>query len=133
MKRSIALALSLALAGTASAHAQSAKPAAVADSTKKKFVGTWEGSYYSDHAPENALKLVIAHDTAWTATMDVTADHPVPTLQAHAIKVAGNTMTWTVDLMGGTCATSGVLLAGTLKGEIKCGDGSIGFLLHKRS
>lgn len=126
------LALAFALLLTAATAAQAQRSAAVPDSVKKKFVGTWEGKYFSDHAGENTLKLVIARDTAWKATMDITSDMNLPTSSLASFKVDGNTVTWTQELMGATCESSGVLVAGTLKGEIKCGPGSIGFLLVRK-
>lgn len=135
MTRSTAFVVALIIAGSAPMrlHAQKTKPVAVADTTKKKFVGQWEGTYFSDHSGENALKITIARDTAWKGTIEFTADQPIPPAAMADLAITGSNVTWTQSVMGMSCVSSGAVIGESMKGEIKCGQMSIGFLLKKHS
>jgi hypothetical protein len=131
-KTMVILGLVALCASRADAQGAAAKPAAAADSASRKFVGSWEGRYYSDHAPENDLKLVISRDTAWKATMEITSEMNLPIAQMAEFTVEGNNAWWKQSLMGETCETTAALIGGTLKGEIRCGHASIGFVLKRK-
>jgi hypothetical protein len=134
MIRIAAVALSLTLVGTSSALAQSKSPKAPAtDSIATALVGTWEGKYQSDHGA-GAFTMVLGHDSAWTASMEMAmpdGSGTIPT-KVSGFKVSGSNVTWTQELMGMACQSAAVLAAGTLRGETSCGQGSIGYVLRKK-
>lgn len=135
MKRFIPLALGLSLFSATSALAQHPTPkvSPQADSTITALMGTWEGSVFSDHAPETALKMIFTKSPEFGVAVSIRsgsqefADGP-----ATDMKVDGNGANWNQGLMQTTCKASAQLIAGALKGEFNCGAGSVTFLAKKK-
>ena len=134
MIRIAAVVLSLTLVSTTSALAQPKAPKAPAtDSITTALVGTWEGTYQSDHG-SGAFTMKLGHDSVWTASMEMSmpdGSGTIPT-KVNNFAVSGSNVTWTQELMGMACKSTAVLAAGTLRGETSCGQGSIGYLLKKK-
>ena len=136
MRRIIAPAILLSALLTAPALAQhpGAKSDAKSDSTMAQLLGSWEGSVYSDHAPESALKLTFARGTAFKIAVSIVSNgQEFVTGEATDFKVDGNSVSWNVGLMQQACKGTGVLIAGALKGDFTCGDmGGITYLAKKK-
>ena len=136
MRRIIAptILLSALLATPAFAQHPGAKPDAKSDSTIAQLIGNWEGSVYSDHAPESALKLTFARGTAFKVTVSIlSSGQEFVTGTSADLKVDGNSVTWSLGLMEQSCKGSGVLIAGALKGDFTCGEhGGITYLARKK-
>jgi hypothetical protein len=134
MIRIAAVAISFTVACTSTALAQSTTAkSAPSDSITTALVGTWEGKYQSDHGA-GAFTMVLGHDSAWTASMEMAmpdGSGTIPT-KVSGFKVSGSNVTWTQELMGMACQSAAVLAAGTLRGETSCGQGSIGYVLRKK-
>jgi hypothetical protein len=128
MKRRYALIAALVVGGTSPVFAQQAE--ARADSAAQQIVGSWEGTFESDHGT-GSFRLIVARDTGWKVTAALDMGQEIATAISD-FKVAGNTVTWTQSLMGMSCKASAVLAAGTLRGETNCGQGAIGYLLRKK-
>ena len=126
--------LSALLAMPTFAQLPGAKPNAKSDSTIAQLVGNWEGSVYSDHAPESALKLTFARGTAFTVTISImSSGQEFVTGEATELKVDGNSVSWNVGLMQQACKGSGVLIAAALKGDFTCGEmAGITYLARKK-
>ena len=131
MKHGFALVLLFSAVCVLPAGAQKSQPTP-ADSAKAKFAGTWEGTYQSDHAPDGGMRLTVARDSVWKATLDISADQPIPTREVTDFEVDGNNVYWNQELMGMPCKSSAVLVDGTLKGETNCGHGGLTFTLRKK-
>jgi hypothetical protein len=140
MLRNLVLSASIAVASAAHlrAHANaiavhrphSHSATTVADTTSLE--GVWVGQFQADHGDPGNLTLTITHDGEWKASVEMTyQNQPMPT-RVHDFKVNGNTITWTQELMGGSCTASATLAAGTLRGETACGHGTVGYLLRKK-
>lgn len=136
MRRITALALSLSVCFAHHAHAQhpGSKPDAKSDSTMTALLGTWEGSVYSDHAPESLLKMKFSKGAAFKVVVSIVSNgQDFVTGDATALKVDGNSVSWTQGLMQQSCNASGVLIAGAFKGEFTCGEhGGVTFLAKKK-
>jgi len=124
MKRMIlTLGLVAAIALPAGAQTPTPKPSPTAASIEKALLGTWEGPYQSEQAPPGLLRLVIAKDTAWKATLGVITDQDVPAGEVQELKVEGANLSWVQEIMGMICRTTAALEAGSLKGETSCEQG----------
>ncbi len=126
MKRFLlAAALLAATALPAAAQAPTPKPSPTPASVEKLLVGTWEGPYQSAQAPPGLLRLVIAKDSLWKATLGVITDQDIPAGEVQELKVEGEHLTWVQEIMAMVCRTSASLDSGTLKGETSCEQGGM--------
>ena len=126
------LALSMSTADSAFAQTMSNTKATMPDSAKV-LVGTWEGSYTSDHAPAGAMKAVFVQDSVVRlSSFALTMENTMQTLEVRNFSFTADAISWTEDLMGMSCQTTAVLKKGQLKGAIVCGHGSVAFTLSKR-
>lgn len=107
----------------AAAQAPTPKPSSTPASVERQLIGTWEGPYQSDQAPPGGLRLVIAKDPEWKATLGVITDQDVPAGEVQELKVEGAYLSWVQEIMGMTCRTSASLVSGTLKGDTSCEQG----------
>jgi hypothetical protein len=127
-------ALTLSEPATDAAFAQTTSNAkATMPDSAKVLVGTWEGSYTSDHAPAGAMKAVFVQDSVIKLTsFSLTMEDKMQTLEARNFSFTSDEISWTQDLMGMACQTTAVLKNSQLKGAIVCGHGSVAFTLSKR-
>ena len=126
------LALSMTASGAAFAQTTSNTKAPMPDSAKV-LVGTWEGSYTSDHAPAGAMKAVFVQDSVVKlSSFALAMENTMQTLEVRNFSFTSDEISWTEDLMGMSCQTTAVLKNGQLKGAIVCGHGSVAFTLSKR-
>jgi hypothetical protein len=124
--------LSLSAADGAFAQTASNAKATMPDSAKV-LVGTWEGSYTSDHAPVGAMKAVFVQDSVIRlSSFALTMENTMQTLEVRNFSFTTDEISWTEDLMGMSCQTTAVLKNGQLRGAIVCGHGSVAFTLSKR-
>jgi hypothetical protein len=130
----LTLLVSLSILGAVPAAAQ--HPGGTSTPTeqniKDRLVGTWTGDLQSDHLAGGKLKLVIAKDTAWSATLELTTSESIPTAALTDFKVDVDVVSWMQELMGMPCKTLAVLNAGILKGETNCGQGGFTFQLSRK-
>jgi hypothetical protein len=113
--------------------AQSAARPTVPDSAKV-LVGTWEGTYDSDHAGTGAMKIVIAKDSAFHATsLEFAMGGSMQAMPVHDFTVTTDDISWVQETMGTSCQATAVLKAGLMKGAVICGHGQVNFTLSKRS
>jgi hypothetical protein len=113
------------MASNANAHAS-------ADTTATRFVGVWEGSYQSNHAPPGAMTLTIARDSSWKVQLELLQGTNVIPTQLRNFKAVGNDVEWTLEVMGMSCPSGATLEAGLLKGQLECGQAVLTFSLKKR-
>ncbi|MBC8088606.1 MAG: hypothetical protein H7Z40_15185 [Phycisphaerae bacterium] len=135
MKRYITFAVAMAFTGAASASAQHPTPknSPQTDSTITALVGTWEGSVYSDHAPESALKMTFTKGAELSVIVSIlSSGQEFVDGAATELKVEGTGLTWKQGLMQTSCKVSAVLIAGALKGGFDCGHGGVTFLARKK-
>lgn len=124
MRRFLSAAAFLAATAlSAAAQAPTPKPSPTPASIEKRLIGTWEGPYQSDQAPPGLLRLVIAKDSLWKATLGVITDQDVPAGEVQELKVEGEHLSWIQEIMGMVCRTSAYLDTGTLKGDTSCEQG----------
>ena len=131
---SLIAALALSMLAASSTYAQpTPSTKSVTPDSARAIVGTWEGSYTSDHAPSGTMKAVFVQDSAIKLTSFALAmDNTMQTLEVRNFSFTSDEISWTEDLMGMTCQTTAVLKGGLLKGAIVCGHGSVSFTLSKR-
>jgi hypothetical protein len=138
MKRFFASAFVFAFVGASSALAQHptqhpTKNSPLSDSTIAALVGAWEGSVYSDHAPESALKMKFTKSPTFGITVSiVSGGNEFVDGAATDLKVDGTSLTWKQGLMQTECKGSAELIAGSLKGAFDCGHGGVTFLAKKK-
>lgn len=135
MKRFITVAIVAALLSSSQAHTQqaTAKPSPQTDSTVTALVGTWEGSVYTDHAPEMALKITFTKGHALGATVSITSGGTeYVDGESTELKVDGTAIAWKQGLMQTSCKANAVLISGALKGTFDCGGGGATFLAKKK-
>jgi hypothetical protein len=124
------MALLLTIAVSRPATAQAAK-AATPDSAKA-LIGSWEGSYTSDHAPTGAMKLVIGKDTVLkVSSLAMTMGNDMPVIATRNFAVSPTDISWTQDMMGMSCEATAILKNGQMKGTIVCAHASVTFTLNK--
>jgi len=125
------MAFALTVAVSTPAKAQSTKLNTTPDSAKA-LVGSWEGSYVSDHAPTGAMKLVIGKDSvSKVSSLAMTMGNDMPVIPTRNFTVSATDISWTQDMMGMTCEATAILKNGQMKGTIVCGHGSVTFTLNK--
>ena len=128
----LAVVSTLALAGR-TVEAQSASKTVAPDSAKA-LIGTWEGSYDSDHAGSGAMKIVIAKDSIFKATSLVLAmGGAMQSIPVHDFTVTADDISWIQETMGMSCQATAILKAGQMKGAVVCGHGQVTFTLSKHS
>jgi hypothetical protein len=113
--------------------AQSPSRLAAPDSAKV-LVGTWEGTYTSDHTDPGAMKLVIAKDSVLRATaLSLAMGGEMQAVPVHDFVVTSTDISWMLEMMGMSCQATAVLKSGQMKGAIVCGHGQVMFTLSKHS
>lgn len=139
MKRLITAAVAIALLTSSTAFAQhptqhpTPKNTPQTDSTIAALVGTWEGSVYSDHAPESSLKMVFVKSPALGVTVSIVSNgQEFVDASATEFKVEGTSATWKQGLMQTSCKATAELIAGALKGGFDCGHGGVTYLAKKK-
>jgi hypothetical protein len=128
----IALGFTMLLSTPSSAQPSATASGSAPDSSKA-LVGTWEGSYVSDHAPTGAMKLVIAKDSVLkVSSFAMTMGNDMTTIPVRNFTVSPTDISWTQDMMGMTCESTAILRNGQMKGTIVCGHGSVTFTLNRK-
>lgn len=118
--------------GSREAFAQAAAKEAVPDSAKA-LIGTWEGTYASDHADPGAMRLVIAKDSVIKVTaLSIAIGGEMQPIPVHDFAVTTTDISWIQETMGMSCQATAVLKSGQMKGAVVCGHGQISFTLSKR-
>src|SRR5438552_14292002 len=107
MLRRLAISFTILLLATTGMVAQQStdKPSVRADTATAKFTGVWEGTYTTDHTPPGGMRVEITRDTAWTVSTNIVADHAIQS-SGTGVRIDGNVIKWTQDVMGMTCETS---------------------------
>jgi hypothetical protein len=121
---------------TAASHAAGAQVAAKesAPDSAKALIGTWEGSYSSDHAGPGGMKLVIAKDSIFKATsLSLAIGGEMQSVLVHDLIVTSSDISWIQETMGMSCQATAIVKSGQMKGAVVCGHGQITFTLSKRS
>lgn len=119
-----ALALLVLLAAPVAAQSPAPKPVAPT-AAEKPFLGTWEGPYTSEQAAPGELRLVISKDTTLKASLTVMTDQPIEAGETRELKIEDGVISWVQDIMEMSCRASGMINAGTLKGETVCSQGGV--------
>jgi hypothetical protein len=139
MKRYLAPALVLSLLCAPAAFAQhptqqpAPKNSPQTDSTIAALVGTWEGSVYSDHASDVALKMVFTKTPALGVVVSIMSNGTEHVdAPATELKVEGTSVTWKQGLMQTSCKGTATLIGGDLKGGFDCGMGGVTYLAKKK-
>ena len=128
----LAATMFLLMAGGRSAGAQSAPKEPTPDSAKA-LIGTWEGSYTSDHTDPGAMKLIIGRDSVIKVTsLSIAIGGVMESLPVHDFVVTTNDISWIQETMGMSCQATAVVKAGKMKGAVVCGHGQISFTMDKR-
>jgi len=113
--------------------AQSSSKEATPDSAKA-LIGTWEGTYTSDHAGPGAMKIVIAKDSVLKATaLSIAIGGEMQSVPVHDFVVTSTDISWIQETMGMSCQATAIVKSGQMKGAIVCGHGQIAFTMSKRS
>lgn len=130
------LTTAFAFFSAATAGAQQAAPqknSPQSDSTITALVGKWEGSVYSDHAPESVLKMTFSKSPAFGVVVSiVSGGQEFVDGAATELIVDGTAVMWKQGLMQVSCKANAVLIAGSLKGGFDCGHGGVTFLAKKK-
>jgi len=125
------MALLFTIALSAPSTAQAPKVSTPPDSAKA-LIGSWEGSYVSDHAPTGAMKLVISKDSVLkVSSLSMAMGGEMPVIATRNFTVSPTDISWTQDMMGMSCEATAILKNGQLKGTIVCGHGAVTFTLNK--
>jgi hypothetical protein len=128
-----ALAAIVLTVGSRTAAAQSAAKETTPDSAKA-LIGTWEGTYSSDHAGPGGMKLVIAKDSVLkAASLSIAFGGEMQSMPVHDFVVTANDISWIQETMGMSCQATAVVKGGQMKGSVVCGHGQIAFTMSKRS
>jgi len=120
----------LMMAATTPSSAQGAK--ATTPDSAQSLIGTWEGSYVSDHAPTGAMKLVIGKDSILkVSSLAMAMGSDMPVIPTRNLVVSPTDVSWTQDMMGMACEATAILKNGQMKGTIVCAHASVTFTLNK--
>lgn len=130
-RRLLLLVGTLALAAVPGLGAQGGPPAP--PTLEQQLVGSWEGTYQSDHVPPGTMRLVIARDSTWRVTMLVQVLEQLFTSQGTEVTREGNLLRWLHETMGQSCQGSVVLEGATLTGETSCAGSGLTFTLTRRA
>lgn len=130
------LAAAFTVFSATTASAQSSAPpknSPQSDSTISAVVGTWEGSVYSDHVAESAIRLTFSNSPAFGVVVSIVSNgQQFVDGVATELTVDGTAVMWRQGLMGVSCKANAVLIAGSLKGGFDCGQGGATFLVKKK-
>jgi hypothetical protein len=155
MIRGLAVTVSLLLAGTAPALAQThtrshgqAHPhgpghvrpdSATHAAMHARLHGSWTGTFKSHQGDSSAMDISVAHDSLRKVTLRVSTDRPTQTGTVSDFVMNGDKLSWTQELSGASCKATAVLSSATplatemMKGRMACEHGEITFTLHKKS
>ena len=134
VSRCLQLVTVIGLAITSGAASAQSTAQAVTPDSAKALIGTWEGSYSSDHADPGAMKLVIVKDSVLkVSALSIAIGGGMQSVPVHDFVVTTNDISWVQETMGMTCQATAVLKSGQMKGAVVCGHGQISFTLSKRS
>jgi hypothetical protein len=154
MTHSLALTVSVLLAGALPALAQSHPPTHARDRQHDQsshdpldpaqhaamhtlLVGNWTGISIFPGAVSKKLNLAVRHDKTGNVTLTMTADRTVHVGAASEVALDGSTLQWTQAVGGTPCHVTAVVnaptqsSAETLKGTMACEQGEIAFTLQK--
>lgn len=134
MNRRFPVALLLGALHVLPAFAQHPAPHTMqpAQDSSARVVGTWEGTVELQ-GQSGGMELTVARDSVWRATMEFHVDHPFPAVPLRDFKVAGDTVSWTNDLMASVCHSSALLeKSDRMNGQMVCGERTLAFSLAKR-
>ena len=125
------MALLLTIAVSTPGAAQGPKVNTTPDSAKA-LIGSWEGSYVSDHAPTGAMKLVIGKDSVLkVSSLSMAMGNDMPVIATRSFAVSSTDISWIQDMMGMSCEATAILKNGQMKGTIVCAHASVTFTLNK--
>ena len=111
--------------------AQAGKTNTTPDSAKA-LIGSWEGSYTSDHAPTGAMKLTISKDSVLkVSSLAMAMGNDMPVISTRNFAVTTTDISWTQDMMGMSCEATAILKNGQMRGTIVCAHASVNFTLNK--
>ena len=154
MTRSLALTVSVLLAGAVPALAQSHPPTHAQGRQHDQsshvpldpdehaamhalLIGKWTGTSIFPGAVSEKLNLAVGHDKLGKMTLTMTADRSVRVGAASDVALAGSTLHWTQVVSGAPCRVSAVVNGRTpsspetLKGTMACEQDEIAFTLEK--
>src|SRR3954453_8827262 len=131
--RALVAVVIVSLFGSRSLTAQENSPVrATMPDSAKALVGTWEGSYTSDHAPPGAMKLVFTRDSVIKlSSMTLAMGGEMQNMPVRNFAVTSTDISWVHELMGMVCQATAVLKNAQMKGALVCDHGSVTFTLGK--
>jgi hypothetical protein len=100
--------------------------------------GTWTGAMQSPRGASHGLDLAVAHDSL-RGIMLTLSSGSIPAAEPRDLKVSGDTLSWTQDLAGTSCAAAAVVRNATqetpaiMKGTMTRADGKSTFTLLKKA
>ena len=155
MIRSHALLLSMVMAGSVSALAQTqsqshprhpqgtshgAHPAmdpVTHAALHARLHGTWTGVVTTSDGASTQLQLAFASDAQGQLTLKISGDQPLKTWPAATVALDSEGLRWTQPIGGASCTATAVLKASAhhgpdaMKGTMACGNGDVPFVLQK--
>ena len=154
MIRSLALIVSVCLAGAAPALSQTHPPEhgqghqhdasghrpvdpSEHEAMHGVLLGKWTGTSSSLEGVSRKLDLAVASDTRGNVKLKMKADQPIQVGAASSVVSEGNTLQWTQVVSGAPCKATAVVSATTpvapetMKGSMACQNGAITFALQK--
>ncbi|MEP6780215.1 MAG: hypothetical protein ABJC26_10020 [Gemmatimonadaceae bacterium] len=102
------------------------------DSTAAHLLGTWDGTIVTDHTAESPLRIVMSHSPGPTIAVQMNVNGQIVSGGPSSnIRLDGNTLSWTQNLMDEDCKASGTFSEGAFKGEFSCPHGTGSFIVKK--
>ena len=109
-----------------------AQAAPARDSLTTRFAGLWDGRFVSDHGPAGVMQVTVARDSAWTLGVEMAHDGHAIATRAGGVKVAGQTISWTLYIVDMTCRVTATVDGDTMTGDGDCGTMGFKLELQKR-
>lgn len=125
MMRACLVGLVVLVGGPAMAAAQST-PAPAAE---QQWLGTWEGTFQSDHAPPGPMQLVVARDSALRVTVRVLVGADTHVTEGYMVRLDEAVLRWSQEVMGAQCRGSAWIEQAVLRGQTECGAGGLSYSL----
>ena len=96
------------------------------------FLGIWEGSMRSDHAPNSPTSIRIKRATEWDISMELNLGQTMNIPKVSEVQVDKSSIRWKLPLMDSECTVVAIVEGDLMNGELTCAMGAASFSLTRK-
>jgi len=96
------------------------------------FLGNWEGSMRSDHAPNSPTTIRIKRATEWDISLELNLGQTMNIPKVSEVQVDKSSIRWKLPLMDSECTVVAIVEGDVMNGELTCHMGAASFSLTRK-